>query len=76
MKVKFIIYHLWDKNGNECAIVTNEPSDTVSPYSMFDENGKLLYFEAEAYYLKKWAAENDLGCGVYEHELEIEKPKP
>lgn len=75
MKVQFQIYHLWDSFGNQWAGVADDGNDTVTPWGLKDSDGESLYFEAEAYHLKKWAEKHGLGFALYDREETIENPK-
>lgn len=72
MKIAFYIYAIRDSHGNEWGTVTEESGNTVSVHGgLKTADGEPVYFESEAYHLRRWAVENGFTYWEEARSLEI-----
>ena len=69
--ITFKIYLLIDSHGEKTAVVTEDSSETVQVCGMKNPSGELLYFEAEAYHIETFCADNGIELRVVNNSIDF-----
>ena len=72
MKVKTRIYLLKDSHGKKASVTVQEGCDIAQICGMKNKEGKLVYFESDAYHISTFCHENDIELKVIERSEDFD----